>query len=108
MVFLRSHLVLSVNSMTEVQCGPRSMRALRRTLPQTFFCLFVVTACSNSRAPVGNQPPNFVIVFTDDQGYQDVGVFGSPDIDTPNLDRMAAEGIRFTDFYVGQAVCSAS
>jgi len=57
---------------------------------------------------VGNRPPNFVIVFADDQGYQDVGVFGSPDIDTPNLDRMAAEGIRFTDFYVGQAVCSAS
>lgn len=57
---------------------------------------------------MGNRPPNFVIVFADDQGYQDVGVFGSPDIDTPNLDRMAAEGIRFTDFYVGQAVCSAS
>jgi len=54
------------------------------------------------------RPPNFVVVFTDDQGYQDVGVFGSPDIETPNLDRMAAEGARFTDFYVSQAVCSAS
>ena len=52
--------------------------------------------------------PNFVIVFTDDQGYQDVGCFGSPDIETPHLDRMAKEGIRFTDFYVAQAVCSAS
>ncbi|MHB8519182.1 MAG: sulfatase family protein [Limisphaerales bacterium] len=52
--------------------------------------------------------PNFVIIFTDDQGYQDVGCFGSPDIQTPNLDRMAAEGVRFTDFYVGQPVCSAS
>lgn len=52
--------------------------------------------------------PNFVVVFTDDQGYQDVGCFGSPDIDTPNLDRMAKEGVRFTDFYVSQAVCSAS
>ena len=55
-----------------------------------------------------DRPPNFVVVFTDDQGYQDVGVFGSPDIETPNLDRMAAEGVRFTDFYVSQAVCSAS
>ena len=55
-----------------------------------------------------DRPPNFVVVFTDDQGYQDVGVFGSPDIETPNLDRMAAEGARFTDFYVSQAVCSAS
>ena len=54
------------------------------------------------------RPPNFVVVFTDDQGYQDVGVFGSPDIETPNLDRMAAEGAKFTDFYVSQAVCSAS
>ena len=54
------------------------------------------------------RPPNFVVVFTDDQGYQDVGCFGSPDILTPNLDRMAKEGARFTDFYVAQAVCSAS
>ncbi|MDA1014087.1 MAG: sulfatase [Planctomycetota bacterium] len=52
--------------------------------------------------------PNFVVVFADDQGYQDVGCFGSPDIKTPHLDRMAKEGVRFTDFYVSQAVCSAS
>ena len=52
--------------------------------------------------------PNIVIVFTDDQGYQDVGCFGSPLIETPNLDRMAREGMRFTDFYVAQPVCSAS
>src|SRR5437016_7213009 len=52
--------------------------------------------------------PNFVIIFTDDQGYQDVGCFGSPDIKTPHLDRMAREGMRFTDFYVGQPVCTAS
>ena len=42
--------------------------------------------------------PNFVIIFADDQGYQDVGCFGSPNIETPNLDRMAAEGMRFSDF----------
>src|SRR3989442_15732774 len=55
-----------------------------------------------------DRPPNIVIIFTDDQGYQDAGCFGSPNIKTPNLDRMAAEGMRFTSFYVGQAVCSAS
>jgi arylsulfatase A len=54
------------------------------------------------------RPPNVIIIFTDDQGYQDVGCFGSPNIKTPNLDRLAAEGMRFTDFYVGQPVCSAS
>ena len=42
--------------------------------------------------------PNFVIIFADDQGYQDVGCFGSPTIKTPNLDGMAAEGMKFTDF----------
>jgi len=52
--------------------------------------------------------PNFIIIFTDDQGYQDVGCFGSPLIKTPNLDRMAAAGIRFTDFYVAAAICSPS
>ncbi len=57
--------------------------------------------------PAG-EVPNFVIIFTDDQGYQDVGCFGSPDIRTPNLDRMAAEGMKFTDFYVTAPVCSPS
>jgi arylsulfatase A len=52
--------------------------------------------------------PNFVIILTDDQGYADVGCFGAKDLQTPNLDRMAREGIRFTDFYVAQPVCSAS
>ena len=69
-----------------------------------------LSGCHAGKVPLaaGQRPPNVVIIFTDDQGYQDVGCFGSPDIRTPNLDRMAAEGMRFTDFYVGQAVCSAS
>jgi len=54
------------------------------------------------------RPPNIVIILTDDQGYADVGCFGGKGIRTPNLDRMAREGIRFTDFYVAQAVCTAS
>jgi arylsulfatase len=49
-----------------------------------------------------------VLVFTDDQGYSDVGCFGASGFTTPNLDRLAAEGTRFTDFYVAQAVCTAS
>lgn len=52
--------------------------------------------------------PNIIIIFTDDQGYQDLGCFGSPDIKTPGLDQMAREGVRFTNFYDAQPVCSAS
>ncbi len=52
--------------------------------------------------------PNFVVIFTDDQGYADVGCYGAQGFQTPNLDRLAAEGMRFTDFYAVQAVCSAS
>ena len=51
--------------------------------------------------------PNFVIIFTDDQGYQDVGCFGSPDIRTPRLDAMAKQGMKFTSFYA-QPICGPS
>ena len=52
--------------------------------------------------------PNFIIIFTDDQGYNDLGCFGSPNIQTPNIDRMAAEGMRLTSFYSGASVCTPS
>lgn len=52
--------------------------------------------------------PNVVILFIDDMGYGDVGFNGATVPQTPNLDRMAAEGMKFTDFYVGCAVCSGS
>ncbi|MDZ4860068.1 MAG: sulfatase [Candidatus Hydrogenedentes bacterium] len=51
--------------------------------------------------------PNFVVIFTDDQGYADVGCYGAVRIKTPRLDQMAAEGVRLTDFY-GQPVCTPS
>ncbi|HIC23779.1 MAG TPA: arylsulfatase, partial [Planctomycetes bacterium] len=54
------------------------------------------------------RPPNIVIVFTDDQGWGDLSCYGSKQIPTPHIDRLAAEGMRFTDFYVSQPVCSAS
>ena len=52
--------------------------------------------------------PNVVVMFMDDMGYADIGPFGARDYPTPHLDRMAEEGRKFTDFYVTQAVCSAS
>ncbi|MEO2019141.1 MAG: sulfatase-like hydrolase/transferase, partial [Fuerstiella sp.] len=55
-----------------------------------------------------DRPPNVVIIFIDDMGYADIGPFGAQGYETPHLDRMAKEGRIFTDFYVTQAVCSAS
>ena len=52
------------------------------------------------------RPPNVVIILTDDQGYSDLGCYGSPRIKTPRIDRMAAEGMRFTDFYSPASVCT--
>jgi arylsulfatase A len=51
---------------------------------------------------------NVIVIFTDDQGYQDLGCFGSPDISTPRIDQMAKEGMRLTSFYSANPVCSAS
>ncbi|MCG6190110.1 sulfatase family protein [Maribellus maritimus] len=67
------------------------------TLIFSFFTLFSTA-----------QEPNFVIIFTDDQGYGDVGCYGNKTIRTPNIDRMAAEGMLFTDFYVAASVCTPS
>ncbi|OUV12035.1 MAG: arylsulfatase [Verrucomicrobiaceae bacterium TMED86] len=52
--------------------------------------------------------PNFIIIFTDDQGYGDLGCFGSTKIKTPHIDRLAKEGRRFTNFMVASPVCTPS
>ncbi|HEY1173466.1 MAG TPA: sulfatase [Verrucomicrobiae bacterium] len=76
----------------------------------TVLCLLLVVGLwiGNSAIRAETRPPNVVIIFTDDLGYADVGVFGGRGFKTPNLDRMAKEGIRFVNFHVSQAVCSAS
>ena len=66
-----------------------------------------LTACGVEPTPEPARPPNFIIVFADDQGYGDLGVFGATDFSTPRIDRMAQEGMRFTDFYA-QPVCGPS
>jgi arylsulfatase A-like enzyme len=73
--------------------------------------LLLLLACSTLAslgAPGNSRPPNVVIIFCDDLGYADVGCYGAKGFQTPNIDRLAHEGRRFTDFYVAQAVCSAS
>lgn len=70
--------------------------------------LCTLLSADPSAPPPPPPPPNIVIIFTDDQGYADVGVFGAKGFSTPHLDQLAADGMRFTDFYVAQPVCSAS
>ena len=59
-------------------------------------------------ARAADRLPNIIVIFTDDQGYGDVGVFGAKGYTTPHLDRLAHTGAMFTNFHVAQAVCSAS
>jgi arylsulfatase A-like enzyme len=65
--------------------------------------LSLLLAAGASAAPA---PPNIVFVLIDDLGYGDLGCTGSPDIRTPHIDRLAAEGVRFTDFYSNAPVCT--
>ena len=62
-------------------------------------------SCSNGMAATR---PNMVVIFCDDLGYGDLGTFGHPTIHTPNLDNMAAEGQKWTSFYVAASVCTPS
>ena len=72
-----------------------------------FFLLCFVAFYAVSSA-AADRPPNFVLIYCDDLGYADIGPFGAKGYATPNLDRMAAEGMKFTDFHSAAAVCSAS
>ena len=68
-------------------------------------CLIISSCLVNS---LFSKSPNFIIIFTDDQGFEDIGCFGSPKIKTPHLDKLAAEGRKFTSFYSANSVCSPS
>jgi arylsulfatase A len=70
--------------------------------------LVLLVAFAGRLVCAAEQPPNFIIIFTDDQGYNDLGCFGSPTIKTPNIDRLAAEGRKYTSFYTACSVCSPS
>lgn len=59
-------------------------------------------------AKTAPQPPNIILVFIDDMGWSDFSCFGNPDAQTPNIDRMAAEGLAFEQFYVNSPICSPS
>lgn len=71
--------------------------------------LVIFTFCHQTdNKSIKSSLPNIILIYADDMGYGDLGTFGASQYQTPNLDRLAAEGMRFTNFEVAQAVCSAS
>ena len=82
------------------------LRRLCRGLPGKLCCaIALVTVVMGVSAAA---KPNIVVILADDLGYGDLGCYGHPTIRTPNLDRMAAQGMRFTDFYSAAEVCTPS
>lgn len=72
--------------------------------------IFATSSSYHKNQPENNQgkTPNIIIIFCDDMGYGDIGKFGATMYTTPNLDKLANEGMMFTQFYAAEAVCSAS
>ncbi|MFK8165213.1 MAG: sulfatase-like hydrolase/transferase [Lewinella sp.] len=80
---------------------------MRFALLLLFLVLFL-PACKSPQSGEGDQPPNLVLILVDDLGYGDVGFNGCQDIPTPNIDRLAAEGVTLTNGYVSYAACGPS
>jgi len=78
---------------------------MKKIITSLFLLIFLGLQSCNNISP---DKPNIIIIFTDDQGYADLGCYGAKGFTTPNLDQMANEGMRFTNFYVAASVCSPS
>jgi arylsulfatase A-like enzyme len=78
------------------------------SLRRDFLMLLPGAAAAVAQNAARAKRPNFLVIVTDDQGVGDVGCFGNPEPRTPNLDRLARQGIRFTQWYANAPVCSAS
>ncbi len=81
------------------------IRTLSTLLVAATALMLVASTGTAAESRRTSPPPNVVVILSDDLGYADLGAYGAKDIRTPNLDRLAAEGIRFTDFYA-ESVCT--
>lgn len=84
------------------------MRRQRTSTHLTIVHLAMMVACLLAVRTVQAAKPNFILIFTDDQGYGDLSCFGSKTIRTPNIDRLAQQGRKFTSFMVASPVCTPS
>ena len=72
------------------------------------FVPLIAIACGGQVSPKKDTPPNIVVIYLDDLGYGDVGAYGATALKTPNMDRLAERGLRFTDGYATSATCTPS
>ena len=77
-------------------------------ITKTLFLTVLTLLCASATLSAQTNKPNVVFILADDLGYGDVGCYGQEQIKTPNIDRLAAEGMRFTQFYAGSTVCAPS
>src|SRR3954462_3167691 len=79
-------------------------------MKMNYFCraIFLAFVCAGSLPAADDKKPNILFIVGDDMGYADVGFHGCKDIPTPNLDALAASGVRFTSGYVSAPYCSPS
>src|SRR5690606_19005454 len=97
---------INMRTIADYVSGFNSLRAGLRTV--LLLIMATVQQVTYLAAQESNRNPNIIVIFTDDMGYGDIGAFGHPTIRTPNLDQMAFEGQRWTNFYVAAPVCTPS
>src|SRR5437868_15117432 len=91
--------------------NPRNRSRHNRSGPArrafTCFLLFIALAAQSAEAAAENPPrPNVILILMDDLGWADIGCYGSTFYKTPNIDRLASQGMRFTDAYAAASICS--
>lgn len=106
---IQTPLDLPLRSVCSARGRTGDARRVRSPLPMGVWCLvFLWCLVLGSWSFGAERSPNIIFILADDLGYGDIGAFGQKKIRTPNLDRMAAEGMRFTQHYAGNAVCAPS
>ena len=71
-------------------------------------CFFFLSSCTNKKEPITSTPPNIVFIIADDVNWNDIGVYGNPNVRTPHIDQLAKDGLQFTQAFLTTSSCSPS
>ena len=88
--------------------GHIAMQLLLNKIPLFLLLGLFSKATLTTAAQAQIKPPNVIFILVDDQGYYDLGCYGATEVQTPRIDKMASEGILFSDYYAAAPICSAS